>query len=55
MKISETVSASDHPIFLHCATGGRATLAAEQLVRMGYTEVTVITCPIDVICETQGG
>ncbi len=53
MKIIEMASASDHPIYLHCASGGRAALAAEQLVRMGYTEVTVITCPIDVVCETQ--
>ena len=29
------------------------TLAAEQLVRMGYENVTVITCPIDIIVKTH--
>ena len=36
-----------------CATGGRATLAAAQLVKMGYTNVSVVTCPIDTVKEAQ--
>lgn len=40
---------SDSAIYLHCASGGRASLAAEQLKRMGYTNVNVITCNIDTI------
>ncbi|RLQ23318.1 rhodanese-like domain-containing protein [Seongchinamella sediminis] len=53
MKITELVPDENHPIYLHCATGGRATLAAEQLKRMGYRKVTVITCPIDTVMEQQ--
>ena len=53
MKIGEVAPGAEHPIYLHCASGGRATLAAEQLVRMGYENVTVITCPIDVIVKTH--
>ncbi len=49
MKVGEVITDADHPIYVHCATGGRATMAAEQLVRMGYTRVSVITCPIDVV------
>lgn len=53
MKITELVPDENHPLYLHCATGGRATLAAEQLKRMGYQNVTVITCPIDTVREQQ--
>ncbi|MEP4149158.1 MAG: rhodanese-like domain-containing protein [Halioglobus sp.] len=53
MKIGEAIADENHPIYLHCATGGRATLAAEQLVKMGYRNVSVITCPIDKVLEQQ--
>lgn len=53
MKIGEVIADENHPIYLHCATGGRATLAAEQLVKMGYRNVSVITCPIDKVVEQQ--
>ena len=35
MKVMDIVTDADHPLYLHCATGGRATLAAEQLQRLG--------------------
>jgi len=54
MKIGELIADEDHPIYLHCATGGRATLAAEQLTKMGYQNVAVITCSIDRVREQQG-
>ena len=38
MKIGEVIPDENHPIYLHCATGGRATLAAQQLVKMGYNQ-----------------
>jgi rhodanese-related sulfurtransferase len=41
-------------IFIHCATGVRATFSAEQLQRIGYKNVVVITCKLDDIfasCE----
>lgn len=34
-------------IFIHCASGARATFAAEQLQRVGYKHVWVITCKVD--------
>jgi len=36
-------------IFMHCASGARATFAGEQLVRMGYQHVWVISCALDEI------
>ena len=41
------------PIFIHCATGGRATFAAEQLQRVGYQNVWAITCNAEVVVEAQ--
>ena len=37
-------------IFIHCATGARATFSAEQLKRVGYKNVWVITCMLDDVC-----
>ena len=53
MKVEQVIPDADHPIYLHCASGGRATLAAEQLHRLGYTNVSVITCPIDTVRHHQ--
>lgn len=53
MKVTEVISDENHPIYVLCATGGRATLAAQQLVKMGYTKVTVVTCPVNTVCEQQ--
>lgn len=53
MKVMDVITDADHPLYVHCASGGRATLAAEQLQRLGYTRVTVITCPIDVVRAKQ--
>lgn len=53
MKIAEVVPEENHPLYVHCASGGRATLAAQQLVKMGYTQVSVVTCPINVVKELQ--
>jgi rhodanese-related sulfurtransferase len=39
-----------HPVYLHCASGGRARLAVEQLLRMGYKNVTAISCSFEEIC-----
>ena len=40
------------PLYVHCATGARATLAAEQLQRLGYENVSVITCDLSAVCHT---
>jgi rhodanese-related sulfurtransferase len=53
MKLPELVGEADHPIYLHCATGGRASLAAEQLKRLGYENITVITCPAEEVISRQ--
>lgn len=52
MKLPSIIEDANTPIFVHCATGGRATFAAKQLVELGYTNVTVITCPVDTVCES---
>jgi len=51
MKILEIVKDPERPIYLHCASSLRATLAAEQLARIGYTNVSVITCKIDEVLK----
>ena len=53
MKIADVIPDENHPIYLHCASGGRATLAAGQLQNMGYTQVSVVTCPINTVKELQ--
>jgi phage shock protein E len=53
MMVLEKFKDPTQPIYVHCASGGRAVLAAEQLQRLGYSDVTAITCGIDVICEVQ--
>ncbi|MGB2708812.1 MAG: rhodanese-like domain-containing protein, partial [Pseudoalteromonas nigrifaciens] len=39
------------PIYLHCASAARATLGAEALTRVGYENVTVITCKAEKVHE----
>ena len=51
MKLIEIEKNVDRAIYLHCATGGRAILAAEQLKRLGYTNVTAISCKSDDVCQ----
>jgi rhodanese-related sulfurtransferase len=51
VRLPELVTDPERPIYLHCATGGRARLSAEQLQRIGYRNVSAITCGIDTVCE----
>jgi rhodanese-related sulfurtransferase len=53
MKVTEVIQDENHPIYVHCATGGRATLAAQQLIKMGYRQVAVVTCPVEKVKEQQ--
>lgn len=46
MKALEKFPDASTPIYIHCASGARAQLAAEQLVNMGYENVTAITCKL---------
>lgn len=51
MKMLQMHPDEDLAIFIHCATGARATFAAEQLKRVGYNNVSVITSSLDDICN----
>ncbi|KJY95428.1 MULTISPECIES: rhodanese-like domain-containing protein [Pseudoalteromonas] len=51
MKLMEIEKDANRPIYLHCASSARATLSAEQLTRVGYKNVTVITCKAEHICQ----
>jgi len=49
MRMLNEYPQADKAIYVHCATGARATLSAEQLMRIGYENVTVISCALDII------
>jgi rhodanese-related sulfurtransferase len=53
MKMLASYPNADLPIYIHCATGARASLAAEQLQRVGYQHVTVITSDLETVCNSQ--
>lgn len=53
MKVLELYPDAKQPIYVHCATGVRSSLAAEQLVRLGYENVWSITCKLDDVCKYQ--
>jgi phage shock protein E len=40
-------------VYLHCATGGLASLAAEQLSRLGYKDVWAIICQLTDVYSAQ--
>ncbi len=49
MKTLEKFKDPDRPLYLHCASGVRAQLGAEQLHYMGYTNVTAIVSDIKAV------
>lgn len=49
MKVLELVKEENTAIYLHCASAARATFSAESLKRVGYTNVSVISCKFDAI------
>jgi rhodanese-related sulfurtransferase len=51
MKMLQMHPQEDLAIFIHCATGARAIFSAEQLKRVGYNNVSVITSSLDDICN----
>jgi rhodanese-related sulfurtransferase len=53
MKILEYYPDEKQIIYLHCATGVRATFSAEQLQRIGYINVWAINCKLDEICAIE--
>lgn len=54
MKITEHTTDPEQPIYLHCATGGRAALAAASLEHMGFTNVSIIDCSCDDLIAQLG-
>jgi rhodanese-related sulfurtransferase len=53
-KLPELQPDPTAPVYLHCAAGGRAVMAAEQLGRLGYEKVTAISCGVESVCEAFG-
>lgn len=51
MKMLQLYPNDELNIFIHCASGVRATFAAEQLKRIGYKNVSVILCDLDNVCR----
>lgn len=47
MQMLNTEKDATRPLYIHCASGVRAKLAAEQLILIGYENVSVVTCPVD--------
>jgi phage shock protein E len=44
-KIADLCADPDHPIVIHCASGGRAVLAARAMLDLGYTNVHAVLGP----------
>lgn len=51
MKMLEKYQDEATPVYLHCASGVRARLAAEQLMQMGYINVSVVDSKVIDICK----
>ena len=51
MKMLQLYPNEKQPIYLHCATGARAIFSAEQLKRVGYLNVSVISSSLEDICN----
>jgi phage shock protein E len=54
MKIIDICGDHNTPILIHCAAGGRASLAASTLQMMGYSNVHVIDAKFDEIRHVFG-
>ncbi|MFT5636416.1 MAG: phage shock protein E [Cognaticolwellia sp.] len=53
MNIAKHCADAEMEIYVHCASGGRAALAAEQLQRIGYKNVKAISCQHNEVCQAQ--
>ena len=54
MKITEHTTDPDQPIYVHCASGGRAALAAQALENMGFNNVNVLNFDCDEVIASLG-
>ncbi len=55
MKIPEYTTDPEHPIYVHCATGGRSALAAAALTNMGFRNVYLLDCDCDSLIRQLAG
>lgn len=55
MQALQRFTDAQTPLYIHCATGIRASLAAEQLQRIGFENVSVITCDLETLCGQMNG
>lgn len=53
MKALEQFKDASTPLYIHCASGVRAKLAAEQLTKLGYENISVVTCSVPTINEVS--
>jgi rhodanese-related sulfurtransferase len=53
MNIAKHCTDAKMEIYVHCASGGRAVLAAKQLQRIGYRNVKAISCQHNEVCQAQ--
>jgi len=53
MKALEMFKDATTPLYIHCASGVRAKLAAEQLSKMGYSNISVVTCAVSAINDAS--
>jgi len=56
-KITELTQDPQAPICIHCASGTRAVFAAEQLIRLGFSNVKAISSGVDhihAVTEARG-
>jgi len=53
IKVLALVKDAPTPLYLFCASGMRAKLAAEQLLLMGYENISVITCSVQTIKDAS--
>ena len=54
MKITDICDKHDTPLLIHCRTGGRASLSANTLQIMGYSNVHVVVADYDDLKITFG-
>lgn len=54
MKITQYTTDPDRPIYLHCASGGRAALAATALQQMGFNKVSILDTSCDELIAHLG-
>ena len=54
MQALEKFKDAETPLYLHCASGVRAKLAAEQLIALGYQNVSAISCELPAVKSALG-